>query len=578
MPSLHQIHGAVSAHREGWSRAVVQLAAPATRIAALGPDRQPVHGSNHDPGATWFELVTRPLWGLAPHAAGGGTAPQQWDELRTALTAAVDPGHPWYIGEPADRDQRIVESAAVGYALAAAPQQMWDPLSGKERDHLIRWLSAAARAEPVDNNWHFFPVLAAAGLRAVGVHVDGHGHLDRLEEFAIDDGWYADGPGRAARDYYVPFGFHFYGLLLAGLGAVDEACAERFRERAATFARQFQHWFAADGAAVPFGRSLGYRFALGSFWPLLAAADVAALPWPVVRGLAERHLAWWWRQPVAHEDGSLSVGYAYPNTGVVEQYMAGGSPYWGMKFFAGLAAPAEHPFWTQPSAAAETEPVVEVQRAPAMILTRDDRGDVVALAGQHPTWNARGGAAKYAKFAYSTLAGFSVPAGGEGLENGAFDSTLALSDDGVHWRTRTAGTAVVDDGVLVLHWQPWTDVSVETRLRAGDRGHIREHRIVTGRALHTAEGGFCVPWPGPGGQPDGTQAGPGGASAVAGGLDSSIVDETGARTGEVVWPMPGSHILFPRTVLPALRVTLGPGTHTLSCRARVTRTAESGSG
>jgi hypothetical protein len=580
MPSLYQIHGPVSAHREGWSRALAQLAAPATRVAALGPDRQPVHGSNHDPGATWFELVTRPLWGMAPHAAGGGTATEQWNELRSALAAAVDPGHRWYIGEPVDRDQRIVESAAVGYALAAAPHEMWDPLSGKDRDHLARWLSAAAHAVPVDNNWHFFPVLAASGLRAVGVPVEERvteAHLDRLEEFAIADGWYADGPGGATRDYYVPFGFHFYGLLLAGLGAVSEARAERFRARAVTFAQQFQHWFAADGAAVPFGRSLGYRFATGSFWSLLAAADVDAVPWETARGLAERHLRWWWQQPAVHEDGSLSVGYAYPNTGVVEQYVAGGSPYWGMKFFAALAAEPDHPFWTVEAAGPEPRrPEVDVQPAPSMILARDAHGDVVALAGQAPTWNARGGVAKYAKMAYSTLAGFSVPTGGEGLESGAFDCTLALSDDGVHWRTRTAGSAEFDGETLVLRWTPWPDVSVETRLsHVPGGGHLREHRIATGRALATAEGGFCVPWPAQGSAP-GTSASIGQARAEAAGLLSSIVDNTaceGVRTGELGWPMPGSHIMFPRTVLPTLRGDLEPGEHVLTCHVMITRSA-----
>src|SRR5262249_6973819 len=161
-------------------------------------------------------------------------------------------------------------------------REMWDPLSGKDRDHLTGWLAAAASAEPVDNNWHFFPVLAAAGVAAVGGHVDASRPLGRPEGFAVDEGWDGDGPGPGARGCFVPFGFHFYGLLLARLGVLDEGRAERFRERAARFARQFQHWFAADGAAVPFGRSLGYRFALGSFWPLLAAADLEALPWPAV--------------------------------------------------------------------------------------------------------------------------------------------------------------------------------------------------------------------------------------------------------------------------------------------------------
>ncbi|NUT38143.1 MAG: DUF2264 domain-containing protein [Hamadaea sp.] len=585
MPSLHQIQGPVSAGREGWADALLTVAAPAARVAALGPARQPVHATNHDPGATWFELLTRPLWGMAAQAAGGtpGALAEEWELIRFALARAVDPGDDWYIGAPQDRDQRIVESAAVGYALAVAPGLLWEPLTGAQRDHLAAWLSAAAAAEPVDNNWHFFPVLAATGLRAVGVPVDEKlvtAHLDRLEEFALADGWYADGPGvpgrMAARDYYVPFGFHFYGLLLASLKACDAERAERFRERARVFAGQFQHWFAADGAALPFGRSLGYRFAQGSFWSVLAAADVEALPWDRVRGLAQRHIDWWWRQPIAAEDCGLTVGYAYPNTGVVEQYLAGGSPYWGSKFFAGLAAAPDHPFWTVETAEPDRTPRIDVQPAPAMVLARTADGDVTALAGQHaPAWNARGGAAKYAKFAYSTLAGISVPTGGADLENGAFDGVLALSDDGDHWRTRTVGETELDGDTVVVRWQPWPDVSVETRLRHDDLdvggGHVRTHRIVTGRTLHTAEGGFCVPWPTPGPLPVDTTAETGAARAQASGITSEIRCLDGVRAGEIVHPMAGSHLYFPRTALPTLRTVLEPGEHLLRCQVRVAR-------
>ncbi|NUT21172.1 MAG: DUF2264 domain-containing protein [Hamadaea sp.] len=587
MPSLHQIHGAVSAHREGWLSALLAVVSPATRTAALGPDRQPVHATNHDSGATWFELVARPLWGLAAAAAGGLRADAQWHELRGSLTAAVDPAHPWYIGPPPDLDQRIVESAAVGYALAVAPHELWDPLTGPQRDHLRDWLSAAANATPVDNNWHFFPVLAATGLRSVGVQVDEArvtAHLDRLEEFALTEGWYADGPGlpgrTAPRDYYVPFGFHFYGLLLASLGAVDPARAERFRSRAVEFAQQFQHWFADDGAALPFGRSLGYRFAQGSFWSVLAAADVPALPWDRVRGLAGRHLDWWWQQPAAAEDGGLTVGYAYPNTGVVEQYLAGGSPYWGTKFFSALAAAADHPFWTaEPAAPARASVSVQaaptmVLAAPTMVLAKDAAGDVVALNGQHaPLWNARGGAAKYAKFAYSTLAGTSVPTGGADLENSAFDSALGLSDDGVHWRTRSTGESSLDGATIVIRWEPYADVTVESRLWFDEGVQIREHRIVTGRPLYVAEGGFCVPVSSApsSSASSGALAGAGSAAASGGGIDSSISSDDPGRVGEIVHPMPGSHLYFPRTALPTLRSELAPGTHVLRCRVRVSR-------
>jgi hypothetical protein len=578
MPTLLQLHGPAPTGRDAWADALVAIAAPATRLAALGPGRQPVHGSTNDPGATWFELVARPLWGLAAHAAGGLTGGEtQWDQARTALAAAVDPDHAWYIGPPMDLEQRLVESAAVGYALAAAPQHLWDPLSAGQQERLADWLSAAALRRPHENNWRFFPVLAAAGLRAVGVPVDeavADAHLDRIEDFALSDGWYADGD-HGARDYYVPFGFHFYSLLLASLKAVDDDRAALYRRRAREFAAQFRHWFAADGAAVPFGRSLAYRFAQGSFWSALAAVDLPAVDWPVARGLAERNLAWWWRQPLAAEDGSLTPGYGYANAAVVEEYIGGGSPYWGTKVFAALAAPAGHPFWTcEPSGPAPAE-TVSVQSAAAMVLTRDAHGDVVALAGQRPpAFNPRGAAAKYAKFAYSSLAGFSVPVDTASLHQGAFDSTLALSDDGTHWRTRTDGETVLDGETLIVRWSPWPDVTVETRLTPDGGGHLREHRITTARPLHTAEGGFCVPLRARGRTPSGTVEEKGFASAAADGISSEIVchgPDGGRRVGEAMTPMAGSHLVHPRTVLPMLRGTLKPGEHILRCRVSVTR-------
>lgn len=582
MPTPSQLFGPAPTTRKGWADALLALVAPATRTAAAGPERMPVHPSMSDRGAVWFELVTRPLWGLAGHAAGGlSGADRQWDELRRALTAAVDPEHPWYVGRPADMDQRLVESAAVGYALAVAKDQLWDPLTERQREQLADWLSAAASATPHDNNWCFFPVLAAVGLRSVGVPVDEArvaAHLDRIEDFALRDGWYADGPGTpqrpGSRDYYVPFGFHFYGLLLASLKAVDEERGRRYRQRATEFAAQFQHWFAADGAAVPFGRSLGYRFAQGSFWSALAVADLPAVDWASARTLAQRNLGWWWQQPILAEDGSLTVGYAYPNTGVVEQYLAGGSPYWGMKIFASLAVAGDHPFWTA-TPASGLPPRVSPQPAAAMILARDAAGDVVALAGQNaPGWNPRSGNAKYAKFAYSTLAGFSVPTGEPSLDQGGFDSTLALSDDGEHWRTRSAGESRIDGETLVVRWQPWSDVVVETRLRNDGGGHVREHRITTGRRLYTAEGAFCVPKTGLGAAPHNVTERPGLARATADTVVSEIVCLTAdepPRDGVVVLQMPGSHLLHPRTVLPTLRGVLDPGEHTLRCRVSLTR-------
>ena len=36
--------------------------------------------------------------------------------------------------------RRMVEMAAIGFALALVPEYVWDPLSESARAHLVRWL------------------------------------------------------------------------------------------------------------------------------------------------------------------------------------------------------------------------------------------------------------------------------------------------------------------------------------------------------------------------------------------------------------------------------------------------------
>jgi hypothetical protein len=568
MPSPLQLHGPLPPGRAGWQSAVRELAAPAARAAALGPSHTPVLMSNHDPLANWFELVARPLWGLAPLAAGGGAAPAAWAQLRAALTAAVDPGHRWYVGEPGPVDQKLVEAGAVGYALAVAPEQLWEPLTGTQRDHLARWLSAAYLGEVADTNWHFFPVLVGLGLDRVGVARDrsvADTHLAAAAGFARAGGWDEDGPGGRV-DYYNPFAFHWYGLLYAALAGDD-----RFVAAAVEFAGPFAHWFAADGAAVPYGRSLGYRFAQGAYWGALAAADVPALPWGEIRGLAQRHLQWWWRQPILDSGGGLTLGYRYPNHALVEQYLTAGSPYWALKFFAPLAIGPGHPFWTSaPAPPPRGRVELSAQPGARALLARDEDGDVVRLNGQswHP-W-ARNGQATYGKLVYGTLAGFAVPTPGPGPACACPDGALLLAQDEpgtAHWRGREdSGEGTVDGDMVEIDWTPWPDVRVRTALVADPPWHLRVHHVETGRALRAVEGGWCAPW-----RPAGAGTTDDAAWAAGDGVHSLLVELGGARTPEVIEPMPGTHLLWPRTRLPVLSGRLDPGVHRLACAVRVAR-------
>ncbi|WP_433256154.1 DUF2264 domain-containing protein [Streptosporangium sp. CA-135522] len=539
-------------------------------IPLLSPGRARLrlgdNAAHYPDAAAELEAFARPLWGLGPLAAGGGGF-EHWELWRRGLAAGTDLRNEEFWGAVTDVDQRLVETAAIGLALAVAPEAVWDPLSGRERDNLAAWLLHATTVEPADNNWRFFPVMVGLGLDRVGVRFDpaaGLAHLERLESFALGAGWYSDGP-TAQRDYYVPFAMHFYGLIYAALaGDRDPGRAQRFRERAAAFSLDFQHWFASDGSAVPFGRSMTYRFAQGAFWGALAFADVEALPWGTVKGHLMRHLRWWLARPIRDRAGLLTLGYAYAQPALTEQYNAPGSPYWALKAFLPLAVPAEHPFWTAPEEAAPDLPPVSAQPEAGVALMRCEEGRQVVMlsARQHHTW-VRHGAAKYAKFAYSTFFGFSVPGGSWGLEQGAFDSTLALSEDGTHWRPcEVPQECPAHRDLLHTRWAPWPDVEVETWLIARAPWHIRVHRLRSERGLLSAEGAFAVNRDTPARR---SEAGAGHARVDSPAGLCVIEDLGGARAGRLVHALPGTNVLAPRTVIPTLTGEHEAGEHWLAC-------------
>jgi hypothetical protein len=553
------------ANRDDAAKAVRALCEPL--LPFLSPHKGRVRlgssGAHFHVAAADLEGLARPIWGLAPLAAGGG-AFDHWTLLRMGLAAGSDPDSADYWGPAAANDQRIVESAAIGLALALAPEVFWDGLPGAGRDNLSRWLIGALEAEPPPNNWMFFRVIVSLGLDRVGVAFDRdrvERSLRALEALDIGNGWYRDGAERRA-DHYIPFAMHFYGLVYAALAEGDHDRRERFRQRAATFAAQFRHWFADDGAALPFGRSLTYRFAHSSFWGAAAFAGVEGVQWGEARGLWARNLRWWSRQSICDRDQVLPVGYAYPNLLMSEAYNSPGSPYWAMKAFLPLALPDEHPFWMATETASDrvTEPVT--QKEPGIVLWSEP-GQVTAIAGGQEARKVRHGAEKYCKFAYSTRYGFSVESHPRCFDTGAFDNTLAFSDDGRHFRVRDGEReARIGDGLLYSRWSPMENVEVETWLIAAPPWHIRVHSIQTKIPVAVAEGGFAVRR---------TDLAPRLSSGVLGCAVVETDDDVSAmfdldgpkRMGRIQQADPNTNIINPRTWVPQLRADLSAGGVTL---------------
>ncbi len=523
-------------------------------------------------GPGLLEGFARPLWGIVPLLAGGG-ASEHAALWQRGIAAGVDPSHPEYWGPPGNYDQRSVEQAAFGFSLALAPEHFWESLDKVTRERLAAWLRGIDAVQLVQSNWLFFRILVHLGLRRCGLDApDDEADLALIESFHLGGGWYSDGAGGAHHrdgrtgDYYVPMAFQYYALVYAKLaGHADPQRAARFIERAQLFARDFLHYFDAHGAALPFGRSLTYRFAQGAFWGALAFADVEALPWGVIKGLYLRHLRWWMQQPMFSETGLLTIGYSYPNLLMAESYNSSQSPYWALKMFLPLALPEAHPFWTAGEAPLPPRQNVRTVPGAKLILVSHPRTqDVTAINPGQPTLDwPRNAPHKYSKCACSTRFGFSVPASVLTPSEGGLDNGLSLSDDARFYRPREfAIDAEVRDGVAFSRWQPWPDVEVTTWLLAEPAGHVRIHRIQSARQLWTLEAGFAVPWTVRASlqiERDETLVvrAPHGASAMRNLL--------GEREGEAIDLGANSHLLSSLSTMPALRSICAPGERWLAC-------------
>jgi hypothetical protein len=510
------------------------------------------------------EGFARPLWGLAPLAAGGGRF-DHWELYREGLANGMDPEHPEYWGEVSWTDQRMVEMAAIGFTLRMIPHVVWDPLAERAKKNIAAYLKHIRRFDYADNNWKFFRILVDLGLEQVGVDFDRsltEKYLEELDGFYLGDGWYRDGNVRRI-DHYIPFAMHFYGLIYARLAKGDGARAALYRERAEQFARDIRHWYDEDGGALAFGRSLTYRFACAGIWGALAFADLDALPWGEIKGHYLRHLRWWARHPIADRDGVLSIGYGYPNLLMSENYNSAGSPYWALKAFLPLALPGSHPFWQAEEAPAVTPAEPIPLKHPGMVMMHT-RGNVVALSSGQQNYQMRFGAEKYAKFVYSSRYGFSVEADERAYANAAFDGMIGISDDGRHYRVREHNEAALIAGErLYARWKPWPDVSVETWLVPANPWHIRVHRIDTPRQLHATEGGFAIARADL--NADNCEDGEGRALARSATDLSVILDlsEGTKRAGRAHRAMPNTNLVVAKAIVPQLRREIPVGTTVL---------------
>jgi len=444
-----------------------------------------------------IEAFLRPLWGIAPLLAGDKN--EQWQERYLAgIKAGTNPESKDYWGTAGDYDQLLVEMASLSTALLLAKEKFWDVLNSTEQENLAVWLLQINGKEMPKSNWLFFRILVNLAMRKCQMSWS-KAQLEKdfevIDNSYVGDGWYFD-ENLEQRDYYVSFAFHYYGLLYAKQMEAEEA--ERsaiLKERAAIFAKTFLYWFDEKGEAIPFGRSLTYRFAQSAFWAALVYADVEAISWGKVKGILAGNMTGWLAKNIFNEKGLLTIGYHYPNLVMAEGYNAPGSPYWALKTFLLLAVPEEHPYWQVDIEPIQHEKKVMPISEARMLVTVNGNHNQAFVAGQIEQKQAHIDA-KYSKLVYSTAFGVSVSKGSIYYKQGGFDNCLALAEvqECKYYRSKllTEEFEIQKDRTINV-WRPWHDVQVHTTILPYGEWHIRIHRIEADRELHIIEGGFSVP-------------------------------------------------------------------------------------
>ena len=519
--------------------------------------------------AAWYsdraaevETFSRPLWGLVPYWKGGGSrelAALYVDGIR----AGTDSGSEGYWGECGDCDQIYVEMAAMAYGLLMVPELLWEPLTEREKANFTAWLWQINTHAVCDSNWRFFRVLVNIALKHLGEEYSEERlseDLARFDDFYIGGGWYMDGP-QHQKDYYISMAIHFYSLIYSMFE--DDEYAVKFRGRAELFAKDFIYWFADDGAALPYGRSLTYRFAQAAFWSACVAADVRPFDISVIKGIISRHLEDWMRAPILDNGGVLSIGYKYQSLLMAEHYNAPGSPMWGLKVFAMLALADDHEYWR-----AEKAPMPELDRFRLMrradMLVERSGGEVFAYpGGTHDALGCGRIPEKYLKFAYSTKFGFNVQYSDLSIAEACGDNMLVFDVGGVFCERRYNYSFSLSEDGLVINWSPMRGIRVSTRLiidrecLSGTR-HRRIHTIESEYDCAAYDGGFAVACR----DEDDCRFGAEGTAAWAKNRFSGCrVTTVSGGAGMAVVSSPNTNLIYSKTVIPTVRYRIEKGTN-----------------
>jgi hypothetical protein len=470
-------------------------------------------GSFYDARTDGMEGFTRMLWMVGPylyHRQDGkvkldGKTVDLVEHIKQGILVGTNPASgDDYWGDIRTRHQTIVESAAVAVFLFLTRRHLWDRLAPKEQDQVAAWLQQIIEKEPYPDNWVLFKVMVNCALKSFDKNysrLEINQYLDYMLHFYSGNGWYTDGTG-LCYEYYNAWTIHPYFLfwILMDGDSRPELIA-LIKSRTHEFLENYKYFFAANGTHPPFGRSLLYRMAPVSIFPLAELFGIS----PVSPGQARRICSGNLKYFVEHgaiTDHHFTMGFHGEYLPLPESYSSPQSPYWGCKAWWSLLLKEDHPFWTnaeEPTEVERRDYIVPIPAAGLMLQGEKETGQVTVYVNKSANWAKK----KYANFAFSSHFGFEITFLNDTFN---YESGLSVTEDGEHFSSRLWPKHIVTADHFSASYQmpfkidpnkaPQGNLDpanrIYTNLILKDDFHLRVHQVVATKKLQVIDGGWAL--------------------------------------------------------------------------------------
>lgn len=513
------------------------------------------YATSYDDSVLQLESFSRLLWGLL-HL---DNTFMDENAIIRMICNGVNPESRCYWGKIENYSQKIVETFPVLFYLINK-ESAFDKLTGNEKNNIEKWFGQINSVKVSENNWEFFVILANIALKELGLQYSEKSieqSWNKIEKMYLGNGWYADG-NTNQRDYYISFAMHFYSLIYYKF-TNNKDRKEKIKERALLFSKKFISWFDENGSAIPFGRSLTYKFAQVAFWSALVYSEIDRNNNAFYKGIINRNIRWWLSKDIFSQEGLLTIGYAYENQTFSEYYNGTGSSYWCLKSFLFLMLPENNDFfYIKETELPVLSNVYDIPEA-KMIICRYEGVPYAFVNGQRSVNCFGHTECKYEKFVYSTLFGFCISKSYLSLELLSADSNLAISFNNKDFSARHACQKYINqEDEQISIWTPQEGVMIKSVIIPSAPRHVRVHLIKTDKRILLVDHGFAAK------KEDAVKECKEGVARVKNNIQISSVESI-IGNGEpiIVESVPNTNAIYNRVLIPAIKWELNPGNYVL---------------